>query len=110
MTLSPIEGAAVTVRGVRGLLVGQWIYVGGGLLTGPLFGWLGNRWRTHRDWTNALAVAVAVCCEPLAQCRRRDRRQLSWRLGDRGRRRFGDGALHRRRNPPLRDALTAQLS
>jgi Family of unknown function (DUF6518) len=66
MTLSPIEGAVVTVRGVRGLLVGQSAYAVGGVLTGPFFGWLGYRWRTQRDWVSALAVALAVCCEPLA--------------------------------------------
>jgi hypothetical protein len=66
MTLSPVEGAVVTIPGVRGLLVGQWGYLAGGLLTGPLFGWFGNRWRTRRDWMSALAAALAVCCEPLA--------------------------------------------
>lgn len=35
-------------------------------LTGPLFGWLGYRWRTRRDWRSALAAALVVCCEPLA--------------------------------------------
>jgi len=66
MTLSPIEGALVSVHEVRGLLVGQGAYVVGGLLTGPLFGWFGYRWRTRRDWRSALAAALIVCCEPLA--------------------------------------------
>jgi hypothetical protein len=66
MTLSPMEGAVVTLRGVRGLLVGQSAYAVGGVLTGPLFGWLGNRWRTRRDWIGALGAALVVCCEPLA--------------------------------------------
>jgi len=48
MTLSPVEGAVVTLRGVRGLLAGQSGYFVGGLLTGPLFGWLGCRWATRR--------------------------------------------------------------
>jgi hypothetical protein len=66
MTLSPIEGATVTPRGVRGLLVGQTAYAVGAVLTGPLFGWLGYRWRTRRDWTSALVAALVVCSEPLA--------------------------------------------
>jgi Family of unknown function (DUF6518) len=66
MTLSPIEGAVVTLRGVRGLLVGQSAYAVGGVVTGPLFGWLGYRWRTQRDWMCALAAALVLCCEPLA--------------------------------------------
>jgi Family of unknown function (DUF6518) len=66
MTLSPVEGAVVSTTEVRGLLVGQGAYVVGGLLTGPLFGWFGYRWRTRRDWKSALAAALVVCCEPLA--------------------------------------------
>jgi hypothetical protein len=66
MTLSPIEGAAVTLRGVSGLLAGQTAYAVGGVATGPIFGWLGHRWRTRRDWPSLLVVALIVCCEPLA--------------------------------------------
>jgi hypothetical protein len=66
MTLSPLEGAVVTSTGVRGLLAGQGMYAAGALVTGPLFGWFGNRWRTHRDQRGALVAALAVCCEPLA--------------------------------------------
>jgi hypothetical protein len=66
MTLSPVEGAVVTLYGVRGLLVGQSGYAVGAVVTGPLFGWLGHRWRNRRDWASALGVVLAVCCEPLA--------------------------------------------
>ena len=66
MTLSPVEGAVVTLSGVRGLLLGQWRWAAGGLLTAPIFGWLGYRWRTTRDWASALVAALVVCCEPLA--------------------------------------------
>jgi hypothetical protein len=66
MTLSPIEGASVTITGIRGLVIGQSGYLVGGVVTGPLFGWLGNRWRTRRDWPSALVAALAVCCEPPA--------------------------------------------
>ena len=66
MTLSPIEGAVVTLHGVEGLLVGQSAYAVGALVTGPLFGWLGHRWGTRRDRLSALGPALVVCCEPLA--------------------------------------------
>jgi hypothetical protein len=66
MTLSPIEGAVVTARGIRGLLVGQSSYVVGALLTGPLLGWFGHRWRETRDRGGALIAALLVCFEPLA--------------------------------------------
>jgi len=66
MTLSPIEGAAFTLAGVRGLFVGQAVYAAGAVVAGPLFGGLGHRWRTRRDWVSALAAALVVCCEPLA--------------------------------------------
>jgi hypothetical protein len=67
MTLSPIEGAELTVQSVRGFVLSSSPVIVGGLFTGPLFGWLGNRWRTERAWLGALAVAVAVCLEPLAR-------------------------------------------
>jgi hypothetical protein len=38
-----------------------------GLLTGPLFGWLGQRWRAHVAWLGALATTAALCLEPLAR-------------------------------------------
>lgn len=66
MTLSPAEGAVVSLRGIRGLLLGQATYALGAILTGPLFGWLGYRWRRRRDWISALVASLAVLCEPFA--------------------------------------------
>jgi hypothetical protein len=66
MTLSPIEGAVVSASEIHGLVVGQGVYLLGGLLTGPLFGWFGYQWRVRRDWRSALAAAVVVCGEPVA--------------------------------------------
>jgi hypothetical protein len=66
MTLSPVEGAHLTVAGARGLLLGQRRWAAGGLVTGPLFGWLGHRWRTRRDWKSVLVAGLVVCCEPFA--------------------------------------------
>ena len=39
----------------------------GGLVTGPLFGFLGQRWRTTRSWLSAALVAGVLCLEPLAR-------------------------------------------
>jgi hypothetical protein len=74
MTYSPVEihpwtfhrfttgMVAVTTRG--------WynpVYILGGLVTGPLFGLLGQRWRVRRSWVSATLVAGALCLEPLAR-------------------------------------------
>jgi Family of unknown function (DUF6518) len=66
MTLSPVEGAHFGAGAVRGLLFSQSVLIVGAFVTGPLFGWLGNRWRTDRWRIGALALAGAVCLEPLA--------------------------------------------
>jgi hypothetical protein len=66
MTLSPLEGASVTLRSIRGLVISQSVLIVGAFLTGPLFGWLGNRWRTDRWRLGALALTASVCLEPLA--------------------------------------------
>lgn len=42
-------------------------YILGGLVTGPLFGWLGQRWRLRRSWGSAAIVTGALCLEPLAR-------------------------------------------
>jgi Family of unknown function (DUF6518) len=42
-------------------------YILGGLVTGPLFGWLGQRWRLRRSWVSAAIVTGALCLEPLAR-------------------------------------------
>ena len=35
-------------------------------MTGPLYGFLGQRWRTRRAWASAALVAGALCLEPFA--------------------------------------------
>ncbi len=74
MTYSPMEihpwtfdrftagMVAVTTRGWYNPL-----YILGGLVTGPLFGLLGQRWRVRRSWVSAALVAGALCLEPLAR-------------------------------------------
>jgi hypothetical protein len=37
------------------------------ILTGPLWGWLGHRWRTSRSWLSAGLLVGAFCLEPLAR-------------------------------------------
>lgn len=66
MTLSPVEGAEATSRELRGLLLSNSALIGFGFITGPLFGWFGQRWRSGRERKTALVAALAVCCEPLA--------------------------------------------
>lgn len=73
MTLSPMEipmwtfdrftagMVAVTTTGYNPL------YILGGLVTGPLFGLLGQRWRVRRWRISAAIVAGALCLEPLAR-------------------------------------------
>lgn len=70
LTLSPIEGvrAGDAPAGVVHLIAGgQFRYLIGGAVTGPLYGLLGQRWRVHRAWSSAALVAGALCLEPLAR-------------------------------------------
>ena len=66
MTLSPFEGADLTATTARGFLVSSHRIFLGALVTGPLFAWFGQRWRTERAWLGALATAATLCLEPLA--------------------------------------------
>jgi hypothetical protein len=52
---------AVTTSGYNPL------YILGGLVTGPLFGLLGQRWRVRRSWVSAAIVVGALWLEPLAR-------------------------------------------
>lgn len=69
MTLSPVEG--VTLRRaaatVPGLLRSNAAIVVGGLVTGPLFGLLGHRWRAAGSWTGPAVIAGAFLLEPAAR-------------------------------------------
>lgn len=67
MTLSPVEGAHYALAGARGFIVSNEEVVVGGLVTGPLFGWFGQRWRMRGAIVGALATAAALCLEPLAR-------------------------------------------
>jgi hypothetical protein len=67
LTLSPVEGAHVTAAYVRGFVVSERAVLLGGIVTGPLFGWFGQQWRTRRAIWGALTAAAALCLEPVAR-------------------------------------------
>jgi hypothetical protein len=67
MTLSPLEGVHPDSAAIAGLLGTNMQYVIGGLITGALYGLLGQRWHTSRSWVSAALVTGALCLEPLAR-------------------------------------------
>jgi hypothetical protein len=66
MTLSPMEGVHFSLVSLRGLLGTNQLNEIGGLVFGPLFGWLGYRWHARRSWLAAALVTGALCLEPIA--------------------------------------------
>jgi hypothetical protein len=66
---SPVEGVRLSyfLSHLPALLGSQWANIAGGLVTGPLFGLLGQRWRTRRSWLSAALIAGALCLEPPAR-------------------------------------------
>ena len=67
MTLSPVENAHLNAQSALAFTLSERQVIVGGLLTGPLFGWFGQRWRERRAWVGALLTAAALCLEPLAR-------------------------------------------
>lgn len=69
MMWGPIEGGTWTQFAAHWpiLLASQSVNIIGGVLCGPLFGYLGQRWHAHRSWAGAMLVAGAFCFEPLAR-------------------------------------------
>ena len=69
LTISPLESVPLShfPSDLIDLVRAQLPNVVGGFVTAPLFGLLGQRWRTERSWMSAVAVAAAVCLEPLAR-------------------------------------------
>jgi hypothetical protein len=66
MTLSPIENAQLTLHSGAGFLRSGLGVLGGAVVTGPLFGWFGHRWRSGRAWLGASITAATVLFEPVA--------------------------------------------
>jgi hypothetical protein len=69
LTLSPWEGVSPgrVPDDLAALLDSNLRIIVGGLVTGPLFGALGWRWRARRSWSSAALLAAAFCLEPLAR-------------------------------------------
>jgi|SRR5579884_465992 len=67
LTDSPLEGARYDLANTRSFFVSNSVVVLGGIVTGPLFGWFGQQWRTRRALAGALVAAAAFCLEPLAR-------------------------------------------
>lgn len=66
LTDSPLEGAQYSLANARGFVVSSHTVLLGAVVTGPLFGWFGQQWRTRRALLGALVTAAALCLEPLA--------------------------------------------
>jgi hypothetical protein len=66
MALSPMEGVHFSLVELRNLLGTNQLNEIGGLVSGPIFGWLGYRWHACRSWLAAALVTGALCLEPLA--------------------------------------------
>jgi hypothetical protein len=65
LTDSPLEGAQYTLANTHGFFLSNAPVIVGGVVTGPLFGWFGQQWRTRRAIAGALVAAAAFCLEPL---------------------------------------------
>jgi hypothetical protein len=74
MIVSPMEGVHLTARTFAVSLASQWPWFAGGLIAGPLYGWLGHRWRARRSPAVALLAAMPILLEPAG-------RWLATRLG-----------------------------
>jgi ABC-type transport system involved in multi-copper enzyme maturation permease subunit len=67
MTLSPVENVHPTMGAVLAFIRSERRVILGGLVTGPLFGWLGHRWRFNTSWAAGAVTAAMPCLEPLAR-------------------------------------------
>jgi Family of unknown function (DUF6518) len=70
MTYSPMESvpASEFLHGFVAIATSGYnpLWIAGGLLFGPVLGYLGHRWRVARSWVGPAAVVCALCFEPLA--------------------------------------------
>jgi len=71
MSNSPMEGAPLDRfwgRVVTMVSTGyNPLWIVGGIVSGPLYGFLGHRWRVARSWISAALLTSALCFEPLAR-------------------------------------------
>jgi hypothetical protein len=66
LIMSPFEGGRSSFTGVElhGLLVSNLRNIVAAMVAGPLYGWLGQQWRTRRSPWSAALVAGALLLEP----------------------------------------------
>jgi len=69
LTLSPLESVPLShfPADLVALAHSNVRIIVAGLVTGPVFGALGRRWRITRSWLSAGLLAAAFCLEPLAR-------------------------------------------
>jgi len=71
MTYSPMEGVPLRRfwSGEVSIVTSGYnpAYILAGIVLGPLYGWLGQRWRVDRFWLSAVLVAAPLILEPLAR-------------------------------------------
>ena len=69
MTYSPMENVPFDrfFEGIGIMVRTNALWVVGGAVTGPLYGFLGHRWRVSRSWVSAALITLALCVEPLAR-------------------------------------------
>lgn len=66
MTVSPMEGVHMDVHSLVESIRAQHLYVLGGLVTGPVYGALGQRWRARRSLLSAVLAVSTLLLEPFA--------------------------------------------
>jgi uncharacterized membrane protein (UPF0136 family) len=64
MTNSPIESVTLSQIHVGDFIRSQARLLAAGVVSGPLFGWLGFRWRLGKSRAALLLLAAAFCLEP----------------------------------------------
>ncbi|HWB65646.1 MAG TPA: hypothetical protein VG708_02295 [Mycobacteriales bacterium] len=67
MTLSPVEGAHLSLAGARDFLRSDPPVFLGAALFGPIYGWLGYRWRRGGSFVAALVPGATLALEPAAR-------------------------------------------
>lgn len=67
MLLSPVGTRHLTLAEAQAYIGNERGVFVASLLTGPLFGWFGWRWRSSGAIAGALVTAVALCLEPVAR-------------------------------------------
>jgi hypothetical protein len=71
MTYSPMESVPIAEfpKGFLTIVRTGYnpLWIAGGVVIGPLYGLLGQRWRVARSWLSAALVTCALCFEPLAR-------------------------------------------